>query len=177
MKNLINALIGSSIFLGVAAFAQPTMAQSSSSLGLQKGQTTSVNAGVHFKVPFGAVRKEKIEDKARFGLMLSFDKGYTDSQTLITKRNKTEVMDFGFMFTGEPAMFVNGEDIYTPLFVPIYANDADPDQDKSTITVSKKKVLIAAGVAVAAAAIVAVASIDGDDDEDDDDDDDFDDDD
>ena len=168
------ALIGASLLIGLTALAQPAFAQSAGVYGFSAKQTADVNAGVHFKVPFGATRKDKASDQARFGLMLSFDREYNDRNSIIPRRTRTDVMDLGFMFSGEPTMLLHGQDIYTPLFAPVYAN-GDPDQDKSKISVSKKSVLIAAGAALAAVAVVAVAS--GDDDDDDDHDDDYDDDD
>lgn len=174
MKNLTRSLIGASALLGLGALVQPAYAQSADLYDLQGRQNTNLNAGFHVKVPFGATRKDVASDQARFGLMLSFDRETRDENSFALKRTRTDVMDLGFRFSGEPTMLLRGEDIYTPLFAPIYANETD--DEGGTITVSKKKVLIAAGIALTAVAVAVVASsIEGDDDDDDNDhDDDFD---
>lgn len=131
-------------------------------------QSVSTTAGVHMTIPFGGKKSDRAVDRARFGLMLNMTREYNDRNFYTPKRVNTNLLDFGMQFDGRPTMFISGEDMYTPLFAPIYAN-GDGNGD---VSISKNTVLLAAGAALAVGAAVALAGGGGEDNDNDRDDDD-----
>ncbi len=129
------------------------------------GQNVSTTAGVHLTVPFGGGKSERVQDRARFGLMLNMTRENNNGDFYAPKRVDTNLLDFGMQFDGRPMLMIAGEDIYTPLFAPLNAK-ADGG---GNITISKNTILLVAGAALAVGAAVALAGGDDDDDNDDDD--------
>jgi len=135
-------------------------AQDAGLSNFNNSRSVSTTAGVHMIIPFGGKKTGRVQDKARFGLMLNMTREYHDRNFYTPKRVNTNLLDFGMQFDGRPTMLISGEDMYTPLFAPLNAN-GDGD-----VTISKNTVLLAAGAALAASAAVALVGRDGEDNDD-----------
>ncbi|MCF6220988.1 MAG: hypothetical protein L3J65_07730 [Robiginitomaculum sp.] len=129
------------------------------------GQNVSTTAGVHLTVPFGGGKSERVQDRARFGLMLNMTRENNNGDFYAPKRVDTNLLDLGMQFDGRPMLMIAGEDIYTPLFAPLNAK-----ADGGNITISKNIILLVAGAALAVGAAVALAGGDDNDDDNDGDD-------
>lgn len=134
--------------------------------------SVSTTAGMHLTIPFGGKNSDRVVDRARVGLMLNMTREYNDRNFYTPIRVKTNLLDFGMQLDGRPTMLMGGEDIYTPLFTPLSANE----YGVVGTGVSKNTILVIAGGALAVGAAVALASggddNDGPDNDRDDDDDD-----
>lgn len=123
-------------------------------------RNVSTTAGMHITIPFSGQKSDRVQDRARFGLMLNMTREYNDRNFYTPKRINTNLLDFGMQFDGRPTMLISGEDMYTPLFAPLNANG------DGNVSISKNTVLLAAGAALAVGAAVALAGGDGEDNDD-----------
>jgi len=109
--------------------SMPVLAQSSHHNF--KETELGVSAGVQFTLPLGATRPDERDDYARIGLTLSFDQARQNNFSNFTERHHANLLELGFMEKGEPNIRLYDQDIYTPLFNPLYA-DEDEGQDKKS---------------------------------------------
>ena len=152
MKKIYAVLAGATLLSAPLASAQDV------SFNLRDhGNRINTTAGFHIVMPFGGKHAKRVQDRARFGLMLNMEREYTGRNFLTPKRVNTNLMDFGWQFDGHPTMLMGGEDIYTPLFTPLSADEG------SVAGISKNTVLLVAGGVLAAGAVVALAGGNGND--------------
>ncbi len=156
----IMTLFAATTGICLASFAQ------AQDMNFSNSKNVSTTAGLHMTIPFGGGRSDRVTDKARFGLMLNLTREYNDRNFYTPKRINTNLLDFGMQFNGRPTMLISGEDIYSPLFTPLNANE----NGVNGIGVSKNTILVIAGGALAVGAAVALAGGDGEDNDDHDDD-------
>ena len=116
-------------------------------------QNVSTTAGAHITIPFGGQKSARVQDRARFGLMLNMTREYNDRNFYTPKRVNTNLLDFGMQFNGRPTMLMGGEDMYMPLFEPEEYEQANLGGVKA----SKNTVLIIAGGVLAVGAAVVLA--------------------
>ena len=116
--------------------------------------SVSTTAGMHLTIPFGGKNSDRVVDRARVGLMLNMTREYNDRNFYTPQRVNTSLLDFGMQFDGRPTMLMGGEDIYTPLFTPLNANEIGV----AGTGVSKNTILVLAGGALAIGAAVALSS-------------------
>ncbi len=160
VKSAALTTIATGLLLSFSASAQET---GLNMLNSQSGINTT--AGVHLTVPFGGQNSERVQDRARVGLMLNMEREYNSKNFYAPQRIRTNILDFGMQFDGRPTMLMGGQDIYTPLFTPLAANEDGAGSGMA----SKNTMLIVAGGVLAAGAAVALASGNGNDSDNDDD--------
>lgn len=98
---------------------------------LDQGDRFGMTVGAKFTMPLGTQRKNNVKDKTRFGLTLSFDRTYRAQKFYTPNRISSDILEFGFLVDGKPNMMMYGEDIYTPFFAPVYADDTDDKSEPS----------------------------------------------
>jgi len=87
-----------------------------------------VSAGVKLTMPFGTTTKTR-QDKARLGLTLSLDQQGTNRFSGLTQKSSVNMLELGIFENGDPNVSLMGQDIYGPLFGPLYAEDNEPGED------------------------------------------------
>ena len=142
MRRNIHTIYVSMMATGLLAMS--ANAQNSDQFYDQQEQI-GMSAGVKLTVPFGNTSKNKA-DKARLGLTLSLDHQTQNHWTGITKERSVNMLELGFFENGDPNVSLLGQDIYTSLFDPLYADDKDAD--KKSQKQSRDILLYMAGGAV-----------------------------
>ena len=110
-----------------------------------------VSAGVKLTMPFGATTKTQ-QDKARLGLTLSLDQRGNNRWTGLAQNNSVNMLELGLFEDGDPNLSLMGQDIYGPLFDPLYAENNDSDQGGVKKGSSDVWLYVVGGVAVLGAA-------------------------
>jgi len=138
-------------------------AQTADDLYSLRGQNDiGITAGVQFTMPLGQKRRSSYQDKARLGLTLSVNREHASRYSGISELTKANLLEIGFWETGDPSLMLYGQDVYRPLFDPLYADEAE-----ETDGPKKKKdntLLYIAGITGAATIVSVVVLADAVDD-------------
>jgi len=149
MKHLITGTIFAAS-LGLA----PVAAAQSHDFSHQGQNSVEMTAGFNFTMPLGQKRSGKVEDQARMGFRLGLTDNYETQTRPTTHYRSVDVLEAGFRLDGKPILLLSGQDIYTPLFTTLHADDKNSDKtDTTSGGISRnpgETVLIVVGVTAAA---------------------------
>lgn len=140
--------------------SSPVFAQDNGIYELSSREQLSASIGLNFTVPLGQKRKGYAVDKTRLGFNIGLAREYESRYSAIPNRVHMNVLEMGYRLDGKPNLLLNGQDIYTPLFDPIYANeDESSDATAETNNTTSKSSAIVLGVVIGAAAVVGLAAL------------------
>lgn len=88
-----------------------------------------LNAGLNLTIPLGAKPKKHDINKARVSFKLSLSHPETYGPVTHGFKLNGDIFEIGMNFDGTPNLLMNGQDLYSPLFGPLYA-DEDGAKDK-----------------------------------------------
>lgn len=147
--NVLNSILV--ITAAVLAFSPPSMAQSADDLySLRNQNDIGLSAGVQFTMPFGGQHRSESDNQARLGLTLSVDREYGSRSSAILERSTFNLLEAGFWQSGEPNFMIGGQNVYRPLFDPLYADDekeGDKNGGGDTTLLIIGGVVVATGIA------------------------------
>jgi len=112
------------------------MAQSADDLfSLRNQNDISLSAGVELTLPFGAQRLADRQDQARLGLTLSIDRAYRSRNSAISDLRKSNLLELGVLENGDPNLMLLGQDIYGPVFDPLYSKEDGKGGETQTLLI------------------------------------------
>lgn len=120
-------------FLSPSAFAQNHNYASDAALfgSSDPFQNVGLSAGFNVTIPLGAKSTKYNADNARFGLKLSLTQSEAYSATHPNFKLSGDLLELGFNFDGTPNLQMYGNDIYAPLFGPLYADETETDEGET----------------------------------------------
>lgn len=157
MKNTFTKLAIITFVVMTCGLSTHALAQDNGIYELSNQKQFSTSIGINFIVPLGQKRKHHVEDKARLGFNISLAREYGTRYSAVPLRVKTNLLEMGYRLDGKPNLLLNGQDIYAPLFDPLYAND-DEGVDTTTESQNAGSVL-ALGIIIGGAVVVGAAAL------------------
>lgn len=92
-----------------------------------RGDDLGVRAAIGFTVPFGQMGPKSQQRKARFAAGFAVERNWINPRTALRERSQVNLIDFGVYETLEPSFQLSGQELYGPIFDPLYRADEDAE--------------------------------------------------
>lgn len=156
MKNFV---LGAVVTIAIG-FA-PLASANNYGFSSQNQHSVDITAGFNVTIPLGQQRFGKVEDKSRIGFRLGLTESYESRNRVMSTYKSVDMLELGMRLDGKPNILLSGQDIYTPLFTTLHADDStetDTTSGGGNKSGNGGTVLLIAGAVVVSAAVITIGT-------------------